>query len=120
MAHLILLVESDHDTRVRLRSYFEKSKFIVVSATNGADALSLLPNITQPSLVVVSKVLPFIDGETFISIFRKNIKNQSIHICQLIKNSNESLMDGVTCHAHYSDLEHDLQQVIQSCLDQIK
>lgn len=117
MAHLILIIESDHDTRVKLRNYFEKSKYIVVSATNGADALTLLPNITQPSLIVLSKKLPLMDGESFLSVFRQNANYLSIPVCQLLHNDNESLMEGATCSASFHHLESDLHQCVQSCLE---
>jgi CheY-like chemotaxis protein len=62
----ILVVEDDHDTRVALRDAFEAQGYCVFSATNGRDALRVLPSLAAPVLVLLDQNLPLMTGDEFL------------------------------------------------------
>jgi DNA-binding response OmpR family regulator len=63
MAATVLLVEDERKLRELVRSYLERSGFMVLSAGTGAEALSLAQT-SEPDLVVLDLRLPDIPGET--------------------------------------------------------
>ena len=63
MAATILLVEDERKLRELVRSYLERGGFTVLSASSGAEALSLAGS-AEPDLVVLDLRLPDVPGET--------------------------------------------------------
>jgi DNA-binding response OmpR family regulator len=63
VAATILLVEDERKLRELVRSYLERGGFTVLSASSGAEALSLAGSAT-PDLVVLDLGLPDVPGET--------------------------------------------------------
>ena len=63
MAATILLVEDERKLRELVRSYLERGGFTVLSASSGAEALSLAGS-AEPDLVVLDLGLPDVPGET--------------------------------------------------------
>jgi DNA-binding response OmpR family regulator len=62
MAATILLVEDERKLRELVRSYLERGGFTVLSASSGAEALSLVGS-ASPDLVVLDLGLPDVPGE---------------------------------------------------------
>jgi DNA-binding response OmpR family regulator len=62
MATTVLLVEDERKLRELVRSYLERGGFTVLSASSGAEALSLAGS-TAPDLVVLDLGLPDVPGE---------------------------------------------------------
>jgi DNA-binding response OmpR family regulator len=62
MAATVLLVEDERKLRELVRSYLERSGFVVLSAGSGAEALGLA-RTADPDLVVLDLRLPDIPGE---------------------------------------------------------
>jgi len=63
VAATILLVEDERKLRELVRSYLERGGFTVLSASSGAEALSLAGS-AEPDLVVLDLGLPDVPGET--------------------------------------------------------
>ena len=63
MTATVLLVEDERKLRDLVRSYLERSGFVVLSAGTGAEALSLARS-AEPDLVILDLRLPDIPGET--------------------------------------------------------
>lgn len=67
---IILIIEDDQGVRVPFEHLLRERKFKIVSAGDGASAITLLQR-TKPDLILLDLLLPVIDGFT---VFEK-IKN---------------------------------------------
>lgn len=61
---IIMVVDDEQQMREMIRTFLEKDGYQVVEATDGTHALSLL-NKTEPHLLIVDVMMPFMDGFTF-------------------------------------------------------
>lgn len=61
---IIMVVDDERQMREMIRTFLEKDGYQVVEATDGTHALSLL-NKTEPHLLIVDVMMPFMDGFTF-------------------------------------------------------
>lgn len=68
----IMIVDDEAQMRKMIRTFLEKDGYNVIEATDGVHALSLL-NETQPHLLIVDVMMPFMDGFTFA----KDVKLQT-------------------------------------------
>ena len=68
----IMIIDDEPQMRKLIRMFLEKEGYTVVEATDGANALSLIKNIT-PQLLLVDVMMPYMDGFTFA----KEIKRTS-------------------------------------------
>ncbi|MEW6730503.1 MAG: response regulator [Acidobacteriota bacterium] len=57
----ILVVDDDQDTREYLAMFFERFKYEVLLASNGAEALALA-NSAHPDVILLDVIMPDIDG----------------------------------------------------------
>lgn len=69
---IIMVIDDEAEMRKMIRTFLEKDGYRVVEATDGTDALSLLPKV-NPHLLIVDVMMPFMDGFTFA----KEIKAKS-------------------------------------------
>lgn len=70
----ILLVDDEPSVLKILTKRLEVNHYDVVTATDGAQALDLVPNI-KPDLIISDIMMPNMDGYTFIT----KLRNQSAH-----------------------------------------
>lgn len=77
MAHKILLVDDDQLITKVLKRFLESRSFSVVTANNGADALTLTKEIL-PDLVLSDAEMPGLDGHSLCRILRKEASTHSI------------------------------------------
>ena len=78
-----MVIEDDHDTRVSIRSALESAGLFCVSATNGADALTLLEKMTPPTAILLDLNMPLMNGEQFLKVVHSESKYSSIPIIQM-------------------------------------
>jgi CheY-like chemotaxis protein len=60
----VLVVDDDPDVRVLLETYLELEGFVVLTASNGSDALARLHH-TKPSVILLDLMMPVMDGVEF-------------------------------------------------------
>lgn len=77
----ILVVDDNDDMREMLRMLLEKH-FTVYTATNGKDALALMPEV-QPDLIVCDVMMPEMDGIEFTSHLRSDFNISHIPVILL-------------------------------------
>ena len=68
----IMIIDDEPQMRKLIRAFLEKEGYDVVEATDGVNALSLIPE-TDPHLLIVDVMMPYMDGFTFA----KEIKRTS-------------------------------------------
>jgi CheY-like chemotaxis protein len=66
-AKTLLIVEDDHDTRVSLRWILEREGYLVLSAADGRQAMSLLKGIEPPAVILLDMMMPLMDGNEFLT-----------------------------------------------------
>lgn len=68
---VILVVDNDHGTRVRLRTLLESAGYEVFTATDGNMALIMMRRLTVlPRLVLLDPMMPIMDGWEFLEAKR--------------------------------------------------
>jgi diguanylate cyclase (GGDEF)-like protein len=75
----ILLVDDDRAILFLLKTLLENAGHTVVTASNGADALSLLEK-SMPQLIITDWVMPRMDGIEFCKALRQNPLWRSIYV----------------------------------------
>ena len=68
----IMIIDDEPQMRKLIRAFLVKEGYDVVEATDGVNALSLIPE-TDPDLLIVDVMMPYMDGFTFA----KEIKRTS-------------------------------------------
>jgi CheY-like chemotaxis protein len=66
----VLIVEDERDLLDSLQEFFEDEGFTVQTATNGAEALSLLDADDLPSVVLLDLMMPVLDGNELYARMR--------------------------------------------------
>ncbi|MCM2280102.1 MAG: response regulator [Oligoflexia bacterium] len=110
----VLVVEDDHDTRVTLRRALEEAGHFVVSAGNGAAALTLLEQVSTPSVVVLDLNMPLMNGEQFLQIFRADAKFAAVPVIQMSAAHSPRLPGTCCAISKPFDIEK-LLQAIERC-----
>jgi two-component system response regulator MprA len=59
---MILIVDDDADIRDSLQEFFEDEGFRVVTAANGAEALTRLRSGDVPAVIILDLLMPVMDG----------------------------------------------------------
>jgi DNA-binding response OmpR family regulator len=60
----IMIIDDEPQMRKLIRMFLEKEGYTVVEATDGVHAISLIPQ-TDPQLLLVDVMMPYMDGITF-------------------------------------------------------
>ena len=71
MAHSILLVDDDADTRISLRQLLTDEGYVVHAAHDGRHALQLLDRIDRPDVILLDYKMPMMDGKQFLAEMRR-------------------------------------------------
>jgi CheY-like chemotaxis protein len=66
----VLIVEDERDLLDSLQEFFEDEGFSVQTASNGAEALSLLDADELPSVVLLDLMMPVLDGNELFARMR--------------------------------------------------
>ena len=67
MAHSILIVDDDADTRSLLGAFLTDQGFVVCAARNGRHAFQMLERIAPPSLILLDYKMPVMNGTQFLA-----------------------------------------------------
>jgi CheY-like chemotaxis protein len=62
---IVLIVEDDYDFRELERTLLQTHGYTVITAANGAEALSILQT-QQPCVILLDLMMPIMDGLTFL------------------------------------------------------
>lgn len=90
----ILVIEDNHDIRVSLRQALEECGYVVFTATNGLDAITLLNSVSPlPELLILDIEMPIMNGTEFLKAQEKNevIKNIPVILFSANENSMRDL-----------------------------
>lgn len=79
----VLLVEDERDTRQMLALGLELQGFQVAQAENGAVALELLGADPLPSLVLMDRMMPEMDGLTLLALMGEDPRLASVPVVLL-------------------------------------
>ncbi|OFZ55758.1 MAG: hypothetical protein A2428_03680 [Bdellovibrionales bacterium RIFOXYC1_FULL_54_43] len=110
----ILVIESDHETRVSIRRALEDAGHFVISATNGADALSLLEKMSLPSIILLDASIPLMNGEQFLAVLRSDPERSSIPVVQ-ISGPGEARLEGAFCSITKPLTSAAILKVVENC-----
>ena len=86
MAHSILIVDDDVDTRSLLGASLTEHGFIVYAARNGRHALQILERlerISPPDLILLDYKMPVMNGKEFLAAKRRDPRFQDIPVVVL-------------------------------------
>lgn len=85
MALKVLIVDDDFINRKLLQTLLKKYPNVTdtLEAENGADALKMIKENSDISLVLLDLVMPVLDGIEFLKIFRSDMANMHIPVIVL-------------------------------------
>jgi len=83
VAHSILLVDDDADTRALLGEYLAGHGFVVHAARDGRHALQLLAHLATPDLILLDYMMPVMSGSQFLARKRRNPRLRCIPVVML-------------------------------------
>lgn len=66
---VILIVEDDQNLRDSLQMVLEAEGYHVLTASNGKEALELLPKLEPPGLILLDLTMPVMSGLEFLEAF---------------------------------------------------
>ena len=72
-ALLILLVDDDRELSRIVGGQLEREGHCVVSAANGAEALSVLQSVRAPDLIILDLEMPVMDGWGLLAALRRSL-----------------------------------------------
>ena len=80
MKHTLLIVEDEEDLREMLRDALERRGFHVVTASNGQEALAIIPQIEHVCLVLLDLFMPELNGWDFFDALKSKEGWQEIPV----------------------------------------
>jgi DNA-binding NtrC family response regulator len=80
---MIMLIEDNHDIRVKLRKRLEEAGYLVVSASDGAMALECLRNMTPPHFIILDMNMPIMSGDQVLKAVKADARLTSIPVIQI-------------------------------------
>ncbi len=70
MMHTVLVVEDEEELRESIRDLLEYTGYMVVTASNGQEALDALPRIEHLCVVLLDLLMPRMNGWDFVDALR--------------------------------------------------
>lgn len=120
----MLVVDDDEDSKLLVKSVFEKGGWTIATASDGAEALALLEK-KEPTLILLDLMMPIMDGLEFTTTLRRNPQYAKIPIVVLTAKDitaedRARLAGGVKKVLHKGaitgqELLTELRQVIAAC-----
>ena len=80
----LLIVDDDEPTRETIRIMFEDAGYTVIEATNGADALVLLRESSEPLIVLLDVLMPQLNGEEVLRAILRDRRLRRRHTFILV------------------------------------
>ncbi len=98
---LILVVDDSVDNRALLTVLLEAKGFLVLSAENGRDALSILRELSHlPDLIFLDAQMPIMDGYEFRTEQRKFQRLREIPVVVMSADCSESMYERMDHPGH--------------------
>jgi CheY-like chemotaxis protein len=79
-AHTVLVVEDEDDLREMLRDALELNGYVVVTASDGRDALGKLGDIERLCLVLLDLIMPGMNGWEFVEVLRRRAELAAVPV----------------------------------------
>jgi two-component system phosphate regulon response regulator PhoB len=90
----VLVVDDDAALRHMLHFFFELNGYQVLTAENGAEALSLADK-ERPDAIILDLVMPLMDGFEFLRLLRKNPATRDIPVIVVsVRDTEEDIARG--------------------------
>ena len=80
MTHTVLVVEDELELREIMRDSLEMNGYSVVTAEDGQDALSKLPDIENLCLIILDLIMPVMNGWEFVERLRQHSTLASVPV----------------------------------------
>jgi CheY-like chemotaxis protein len=80
MERTVLVVEDEEDIRESLCDAFRDEGYTVAVASNGQEALALLPRLPQPCAIVLDIMMPVMSGRDFYETLRADARFEDIPV----------------------------------------
>ena len=80
MAHSILIVDDDANTRSIVGASLTEQGFIVYAARDGRHALQILERIAAPDLILLDYTMPVMNGKQFLAAKQRGPRLQAIPV----------------------------------------
>jgi CheY-like chemotaxis protein len=110
---MIMLIEDDHEMRVKLRKRLEEVGYLVVSASDGAMALECLRNMTPPHVIVLDMNMAIMSGDQVLKAVKADARLTSIPVIQ-ISDSGAPLKKDACCMLSNLDDANKLVELIET------
>lgn len=78
---MVLLVDDDEDIRQAIGDLLRVKGYAVITAADGAEALSVLANPARPCIVLLDLVMPGMDGWKFLAVVQTDPGLSAIPVC---------------------------------------
>lgn len=89
----VLVIESDHNTRVEIRKILESEGHFVISSANGAEALTQIEKMSPPSLILIGSSLAMMSADQLLTLLKQIPGLRGVSIAQ-IKNEGDAVLVG--------------------------
>jgi CheY-like chemotaxis protein len=80
MTHTVLVIEDEPELREMMRDSLELNGYAVVTAEDGQDALSKIPDIEHLCLVILDLIMPVMNGWDFVEKMRQRIELAAVPV----------------------------------------
>ena len=111
----VLVVEDDPDIRDAISEFLRAEGFQVYEAENGQEAMSMLPSMPHPILILADMMMPVMDGPALIAALRQDDQFASLPVV-IVSASNAPGLEGYRRIKKPIDLDDLLKIVNEFCL----
>jgi two-component system, chemotaxis family, chemotaxis protein CheY len=87
----ILIIDDSETIRVQLKSILQGGGFEIIEADNGLNALNLVQDASEVSLIICDVNMPVMDGLTFCAKLRELAHRKATPVLMLTTESNPEL-----------------------------
>jgi CheY-like chemotaxis protein len=77
---ILLVIDDDRAVREALREVLQEEGYLVITATNGKEALDVLDTVARPDMAIVDLMMPVMDGWGFVAELRQRPQFSSIPV----------------------------------------
>lgn len=110
----VLVIESDHNTRVEIRKMLESEGHFVISSANGAEALTQIDKMSAPSLILVGNSLAMISADQLLALLKQIPSLRDIPIAQL-KSEGDAVLVGACYVLDKPVSREELLECLKNC-----